>query len=200
MHRQPNVRWFPDIYRRRFVFPFFILVSLFLLPNLIGCGLVLSDLFYTDTDLELKAKEVFDLTNEERRKAGLSILTWNDALAQSAADHCQDMIDRNYFAHETPEGIGPGARATAAGYEWSWIGENLAAGYFTAEQVMNGWMNSEDHKENILRPVFVELGVALRISPEGRVYWAQEFGTPLSALPHSDTQSFNDSKEISNSE
>jgi uncharacterized protein YkwD len=186
MRRQQKTTRFSAISCRRFVLPLCLLFCLLLL-NLTGCGTVLADLIYNDSELEAKARKVFDLTNEERAKAGLSTLTWNDQLAQSAADHCQDMIDRDYFAHQSPDGLGPGNRATAVGYKWAWIGENLAVGYYTSSHVMEGWMNSEDHKENILRPVFMELGVAVRVSDEGRVYWAQEFGTPLSAYTHLDS-------------
>jgi uncharacterized protein YkwD len=143
-----------------------------------GCGSDLPALLSDITQAEEKAREVFDLTNEERAKEGLPALVWNDKLAESAAAHCQDMIDRNYFAHNTPEGLTPGDRATTAGYVWLWVGENIAAGYPSPEQVMEGWMNSPDHKENIIRIQFKELGVAVKVSPTGRAYWAQEFGTP----------------------
>ncbi len=124
------------------------------------------------------AHEVLTLTNQERAKLGLSPLTWNDTLAGIGANHCQDMIDRNYFAHESPEGQGPSDRADAAGYHWTWIGENIAEGYSTASEVMTGWMNSPGHKANILRPQFTELGVGIRQAGNGQLYWAQEFGTP----------------------
>ncbi|NLE29779.1 MAG: CAP domain-containing protein [Phycisphaerae bacterium] len=145
-----------------------------------GCGLDLFALLSDITQSEKVAYEVFELTNQERAKAGLPALTWNDNLAKAAEAHCQDMIDRNYFAHNTPENLTPGDRATVAGYNWLWVGENIAAGYTTPEQVMQGWMNSPDHKENILRIQFKELGVGVRVSPVGRVYWVQEFGTPES--------------------
>jgi uncharacterized protein YkwD len=159
----------------------FLLLLFFSLPGIMGCGTDIGALYDDITDSNQVAQEVFDLTNEERVNAGLEELTWNDNLAQAAEDHCQDMIDRDYFDHYTPEGLSPGDRATAAGYEWLWIGENIAAGYASAEDVMVGWMNSEEHKENILRTQFTELGVGLRVSWSGRVYWAQEFGTPLSS-------------------
>jgi uncharacterized protein YkwD len=142
-----------------------------------GCGTPLSGLL-PDTQFDRMAREVLSLTNQERAKLGLSPLTWNDTLAQVGTAHCQDMIDKNYFAHNSPDGKGPPDRATAAGYQWTRIGENIAAGYTTAAEVMKGWMNSPDHKENILRPQFRELGVGLRQAADKRIYWAQEFGTP----------------------
>jgi len=151
-----------------------------------GCGSPISGLvsantgnLSTDTTNQM-AREVLRLTNQERSKSGLSTLAWNDALALAGADHCQDMIDRNYFAHESPDGSNPGSRGTAAGYQWQLIGENIAAGQETPQAVVQGWMNSKDHRENILRAEFKDLGVGLRAAPDGRIYWAQEFGTPFS--------------------
>lgn len=148
--------------------------------GIIGCGVDIPSLLSDVTEADENARKVFELTNEERAKEGLPLLVWNDQLAQSAGAHCQDMIDRDYFAHNSPDGLTPGDRATAAGYLWLWVGENIAAGYPSPEQVMVGWMNSPDHKENILRIQFKELGVAVKVSPTGRAYWAQEFGTPPS--------------------
>jgi uncharacterized protein YkwD len=156
-----------------------------LVTGLAGCEISLSALLYDESDLEAMAREVLELTNAERAKEAeliekdLPPLIWNDELAEAGGVHCQDMIDRDYFAHNTPEGATPGDRATAAGYQWMWIGENIAAGYPTAEQVVEGWMNSPDHRENILRPQFTELGISVRFAANGRAYWAQEFGTPL---------------------
>jgi len=126
------------------------------------------------------AQEVFQLTNQERVANGLPELTWNDALAQAGATHCQDMIDNDYFAHYSLDGSDPGVRATAAGYNWQMIGENIAAGQKTPQIVVTAWMNSEDHRENILRPEFTELGVGVRLGSKGYLYWAQEFGLPFS--------------------
>jgi len=152
-----------------------------------GCGAagdprgldILHSVFGGNPDLESMAQRVLELTNEERAKNNLHPLTWNATLAQAGADHCQDMIDKNYFEHVSPTGTTPGDRATAAGYHWMLVGENIAAGYKSPESVVEGWMNSPDHKENILRKEFKELGVGIRVGPNRRYYWAQEFGTPF---------------------
>ncbi len=156
---------------------FFICISI--LTWLPGCGASLQALLASNANKDQLAQQVFELTNEERANEGIEPLVWNDKLAQAGADHCQDMIDRNYFAHNSPDGLTPGARATIAGYSWLWVGENIAKGYPTAEEVMEGWMNSPDHKDNILRPQFKEIGIAVRFDAMGIAYWAQEFGTPI---------------------
>jgi len=128
------------------------------------------------TDFET---EVLNLTNVERTKYGLNPVKWNDKLAQAMDYHCKDMIANNYFDHYSPSGETPGDRATAAGYRWIKVGENIAKGQRTPAEVVTGWMNSEHHRENILNPDFTELGVAVEYDSSGVAYWGQLFGTPM---------------------
>jgi uncharacterized protein YkwD len=118
--------------------------------------------------------------NAERQKANLSPVTWNAKLETAAQGHADDMRVRNYFDHNTPEGLTPVDRMKAAGYvvtctQCSWsvaYGENIARGQTTPEQVMNDWMNSEHHRENILSKDFREIGVGI-----SGTYWVQDFGS-----------------------
>ncbi len=128
------------------------------------------------------ARAVVDLTNHERIKAGLLPLKWNDALAAAGTTFAQDMATRGFFSHASPEGSSPVDRARQAGYPaYGWgglfVGENLAKGYPTAEGAMQGWMNSEGHKANILNPKYREIGVGVALAPNGSRLWAQEFGS-----------------------
>ncbi len=123
--------------------------------------------------------QVLNLTNVERTKQGLNPVTWNDKLATAMDNHCKDMIANNYFDHISPSGSTPGDRATAAGYRWLKIGENIAKGQTTPKEVVNAWMNSPHHRENILNPDFTELGVAVEYDAQGIPYWGQLFGTPM---------------------
>ena len=123
--------------------------------------------------------EVLNLTNVERTKQGLNPVTWNDKLASAIENHCKDMIANNYFEHVSPSGSTPGDRATAAGYRWLRVGENIAKGQTTPQEVVNAWMNSPHHRDNILNPDFTELGVALEYDAQGVPYWGQLFGTPM---------------------
>lgn len=93
------------------------------------------------------------------------------------------MIDGEFFAHTNPmTGEGPGERAVRAGYSFVSLGENLAAGQRTAEKALDDWMNSSTgHRENILHPMWTEIGVAVRLGGEHGVYWVQEFGDPTTA-------------------
>ncbi len=125
------------------------------------------------------ATEVLNLTNVERTKQGLNPITWNDKLATAIDNHCKDMIANNYFDHISPSGSTPGDRATAAGYRWLRVGENIAKGQTTPREVVEGWMNSPHHRDNILNPDFTELGVAVEYDSQGIAYWGQLFGTPM---------------------
>ena len=135
-----------------------------------------------DTSASVLARRVADLTNQERLKAGLPPLKWNDSLANSASAYAQDMAARNYFAHNSPEGSTPVDRARAAGYPpYGWgglyVGENLARGYGSPEGAMQGWMASEGHRQNLLNPKYREIGVGVAVAPSGALVWAQEFGS-----------------------
>ena len=123
------------------------------------------------------AQQVLTLTNAERANVGLAALTWDNTLAQVAGNHACDMIVRNFFAHDNPDGQNVGDRATAAGYTWTAIGENLAAGHQTPAAAVAGWMNSAGHKANILNASFTALGVGYREGGSLARYWVQVFAT-----------------------
>jgi hypothetical protein len=110
----------------------------------------------------------------ERRRAGATCgqygtyepthdLTAESHLRRAARLHSQDMAERNYFSHDSPEGPNGDTmdeRIENAGYlGWTYIGENIAAGQTTAEQVVETWMNSDGHCINIMSPYFEELGI-----------------------------------------
>jgi uncharacterized protein YkwD len=116
--------------------------------------------------------EVTRLTNAERAKAGCGALRIDARLTAAARGHSADMVDRDYFSHTSPDGRGPGDRAEAAGYP-RWSGENIAAGYSTAAAVVQGWMNSEGHRANILNCSSTATGVGY--DARGNM-WTQMFG------------------------
>ncbi|WP_030211938.1 CAP domain-containing protein [Streptomyces sp. NRRL WC-3626] len=118
--------------------------------------------------------QVVELVNAERGKVGCSPVKVNSTLTKAAQDHSEDMAATGTMSHSGSDGSSPGDRITRAGYAWSTYGENVAYGYSTPEQVMDGWMNSPGHKANILNCAFKEIGVGLA-QPGG--YWTQDFGT-----------------------
>lgn len=122
--------------------------------------------------------DVHALVNQERSIRGLHAYAVNDLLANAARAHSQDMGVRGYFSHDTPDGITPGDRITAAGYIWSAYAENIAAGHRSPAEVMEAWMNSPGHRANILATTYCDLGVGyaqVAGSPYTH-YWTLKFG------------------------
>lgn len=132
-------------------------------------------------DLDSVRAEMLARVNAARKKAGAQPLISNSKLDLAAQRHAEDMLARNYFAHQNPEKKTVRERATAAGYDWDRIGENIAEGQFSVDEVMDTWMNSPGHRKNILEPEFKELGVGLALGQTGRgghrILWVQAFGT-----------------------
>lgn len=108
-------------------------------------------------------------------------IIWNATLAQAALGHSQDMAGKRYFSHKEPGGSDPAARATRAGYRWSRVSENIAAGQHSVTQAVADWLGSPGHCANIMNPAFTEMGAAWAVNPanENRTpYWTQMFGRP----------------------
>lgn len=130
-------------------------------------------------------------TNTQRAQNGLPPLTNNDLLNQAAFNKAQDMFEKQYFAHDSPEGLGVADLAANVGYQYITIGENLALGNFLNDTVVvQAWMDSPGHRANILNSKYTQIGVGvMRATYEGRTTWiaVQHFGFPLSACPQPDS-------------
>jgi uncharacterized protein YkwD len=107
--------------------------------------------------------------NRERASRGLGPLRINARLSQAAGDRVQDMFAKRYFAHVAPDGLEPFVWATQRGYRYRIIGENLALG-FRGTAVVDGWMRSPGHRENILQQKFDEVGIAIADGAPQRGY------------------------------
>lgn len=108
-------------------------------------------------------------------------LVWNNLLTQAAAGHSQDMATHDFFSHNSLDGRTLAQRIDAAGYAWSGIGENIAAGQTTVNQVVDGWIASPGHCANIMNPGFVDIGVACvpgSASASYRSYWTMDLARP----------------------
>ena len=97
-------------------------------------------------------------TNIQRNKTGAKQLTISPRLNEAAQAKAQDMVNRNYWSHQTPDQQEPWAFITATGYTFQKAGENLAYGFNNNGQVVAGWMNSPTHKMNMLDKAFDEVG------------------------------------------
>ncbi len=124
------------------------------------------------------ARRVLDLVNEQRAAYGLSALTWDDTAASAANTRVVEIVSS--FSHTRPDGRKCATAYTDAGGTSSYVGENIAAGYMSPEEVVNGWMNSEGHRANILNANYTTLGVGCYYDPNSYYgyYWVQMFVRP----------------------
>jgi uncharacterized protein YkwD len=100
------------------------------------------------------------LVNEERQKAGASVLVFDEKLSEVARAHSRDMFERRYFSHYSPEGDDASDRLDAAGVSYQYAGENLAYAPDVAS-AHEGFMNSEGHRANILEGRFRRVGIGI---------------------------------------
>jgi uncharacterized YkwD family protein len=119
--------------------------------------------------------KVLELVNQERAKVGLNPLTLNAKLSSVATQKSQDMADLGYFDHTSPTYGSPFDMMKQFGVSYQSAGENIAKGQTSPEQVMNGWMNSDGHRANILNSSFTQLGVGVVKNANGQLIWTQMF-------------------------
>lgn len=135
------------------------------------------------------SRRVLELVNEARlrsrrcgwkRHKAAPALVHSETLQRAAAAHARDMADRSVLGHAGSDGSTPAERATRAGYPWRVVGENIASGQATPEQVVEEWVKSPHHCANLMSADFTEMGVAFAADPksDGGIYWAQVFATP----------------------
>lgn len=107
------------------------------------------------------AQEIIELTNKKRIQNNLPPLSYNPLLEQAAKAKAANMFAENYWAHFAPSGKTPWFFITSAGYKYLFAGENLARDFSDPATVVDAWMDSPSHKENILDKNFREIGVAV---------------------------------------
>jgi hypothetical protein len=128
-------------------------------------------------DPEAACAEVIKAHNRLRAEAKLPPLEVSSKLRSAAEKHAKDMAEHGKMTHKGSNGSSSMKRILAAGYNYRRAGENVAAGYFTVEGLMKGWMDSPHHKRNILGS-FSQIGVACATGENGKRYWCVTFGLP----------------------
>lgn len=132
----------------------------------------------TATAINSLENEVIRLTNVERTKRGLPALKSNWELSRCARYKSQDMINKNYFAHQSPTYGSPFDMIESFGIKMASGGENIAMGQRTPQEVVAAWMNSPGHRGNILSTAYTQIGVGVAKSKSGSYYWTQMFIRP----------------------
>ena len=128
----------------------------------------------TEADIQEFEYEVLELANEERKAQGLEPLEFSVEVSEVARAKSHDMADSNYFDHQSPNYGSPFEMMQTFGVDYRAAGENIAMGQRSPEEVMNGWMNSEGHRKNIMHDQFTHLGVGY-VEKNGTTYWTQMF-------------------------
>jgi uncharacterized protein YkwD len=139
---------------------------------------------------EITAENVVALMNVERAAHGLPPLKLDARLARAAEDRMRDMEEGGWWSHQSPEGRSPFVWLAVRAYHYQYAGENLAAGFETAELLVSSWMESDGHRANILNPNYDDCGMAIidgsTIRPAaGRsvvVLFARKHPEPLTTL------------------
>jgi hypothetical protein len=105
--------------------------------------------------------DLLNLTNQKRAEAGLHPLSLSQELSNAASSKASYMFEKDFWAHVAPDGTTPWYFIRSAGYEYQYAGENLARGFDSADEVVNAWMASPTHRENLLSPNYKDIGFAV---------------------------------------
>ncbi len=168
----------PKFLAGRLLFYFFIIVILLKLA-------FVSFLFYFPETLffaEISRTYLIELTNQERENLGINSLRENLQLDKAALLKAQDMLDKDYFSHQSPEGIVPWHWFGEADYSYQKAGENLGIGFLDSEEIYWAWYDSPSHQANLLNSNFQDIGIAILTGEfEGAetTVVVQLFGSPL---------------------
>ncbi len=128
-------------------------------------------------------EKVLEVTNQKRAESGLAPLTLNDKLNEAAQRKAGDMFAFNYWAHISPSGRSPWSFFQEVGYKYLYAGENLARDFMNSEAVVEAWMNSPSHRDNILSSNYKEIGLSVvngTLNGVETTLVVEMFGTPTS--------------------
>lgn len=109
----------------------------------------------------ISSHDLLSETNKQRLAENKSELRLNSQLSAAAQAKAQDMVNRNYWSHNTPDGSPPWVFISDSGYNYQKAGENLAYGFSESDDVVAGWMNSPSHRQNILDNDYLDVGFGI---------------------------------------
>lgn len=115
---------------------------------------------------EISRTGLLEATNTQRNQVTAPTLELNSKLNQAAQAKAEDMVARNYWSHTSPDNQLPWAFIEKAKYSYQKAGENLAYGFATNSETVNGWMNSASHRKNILDTAYSQVGFGIAQSPD----------------------------------
>ncbi|HMB66140.1 MAG TPA: CAP domain-containing protein [Patescibacteria group bacterium] len=138
---------------------------------------------------DITPEKIIQLTNQKREQKDLSRLTANQYLAQAAYQKAEFLLQNQLFDHNTAKKrFSDWVKETP--YQYSYVGENLAIDFTESKDIIRAWMNSANHKKNLLYPKYKEIGVAVlqgRYQDHDSTLVVQIFGTPLKTAASQET-------------
>ena len=141
---------------------------------------------------DITAQRMIELTNKSREESGFLSLKVNSKLTAAANAKADDMFKFQYFDHNSPNGVTPWYWIKSAGYDYLYAGENLAIDFVTAEGTHIALMRSITHRDNILKPDYTEIGIAVKkgiFEGNESIIIVQQFGAPLEKVVEEDKES-----------
>jgi hypothetical protein len=158
----------------------------------VACILAIAIEFFFLSDLSMPAfrspilgdivvSALTDGTNSARVTNGMPSLEVNPLLTEAAQEKANDMAANGYFAHTSPAGLTPWHWFENVGYDFTYAGENLAVDFSDSQDVITAWLNSPEHRANIMNQNFTQIGIAIATGTyngQPAVFVAEEFGTP----------------------
>ncbi len=135
----------------------------------------------------IKPNDLLNNTNQIREKRGLQPLKLDPELSQAAASKAANMFTSNYWAHIAPNGTTPWVFIKNSGYDYLYAGENLARGFTSASDVVNAWMASPSHRDNMLSANYSDVGFAVSsgtLTGSDTVLVVEMFGTRYNSPDH----------------
>ena len=141
-----------------------------------------SDEIYQNAPEQIDVAKLVYLVNEARKVSrycgeeyfySAGAVIWDEKIVEASQIHSDDMNLNNFFDHQGSDGTNAGDRLHTVQYSWQTWGENIAKGYDTEEEVIEGWLDSPGHCVNIMNPDFIQMGIAV-----SGAYWTQVFAKP----------------------
>lgn len=160
-----------------------------ILAKLLAFSLLLENPFLSSTSSSFAAEslganeQLVTIVNAERAAAGLGQLRQDDALAASAGHYAAYMASTSFFGHTAPDGSTPQMRAAGAGYTYTWLAENLAAGEASPAKVVAAWLESDEHRARMLSPNPADIGVGYATGGRYGYYWVLVLGARPASAP-----------------
>jgi hypothetical protein len=133
---------------------------------------------------DISVDKLYQLTNEQRQKNNLPSLVLSSVLSLAAQKKAENMFQENYWSHYSPDGKTPWDFILGAGYKYEYAGENLAKNFLFSNGVVDAWMNSTTHRDNLLKKEYSEVGFAIVngiLNGEQTTLVVQEFGKPMAS-------------------